>query len=113
MNKPAKYFDLKQNGDNLYEILHSELYVHLAFPQLSRKMQNYIAERGDIEIIRCCTPSWKVKFYEEKMPEDGIWSICHNCTNIVEEYFHVEADNGEILQSVQDGHCGLLLPLLP
>lgn len=39
------------------------------FPQLSWKIQNYIAERGDIEIIRCCTPSWKVKFYEEKMPE--------------------------------------------
>lgn len=90
LNKPAKYFDLKQNGDNLYEILHSELYVHLAFPQLSKKIQNYIAERGDIEIIRCCTPSWKVKFYEGKMPEDGIWSICHNCTNIAEEYFHVE-----------------------
>lgn len=47
------------------------------------------------------------------MPEDGIWSICHNCTNIAEEYFHVEADNGEILQSVQDGHGCLLLPLLP
>lgn len=38
------------------------------FPQLSRKIQNYIAERGDIEIIRCCTPSWKVKFYEKKCP---------------------------------------------
>lgn len=60
------------------------------FPQLSRKIQNYIAERRDIEIIRCCTPSWEVKFYEEKMPEDEIWSICHNCTNIAEEYFHVE-----------------------
>lgn len=79
------------------------------FPQLSRKIQNYITERGDIEIIRCCTPSWKVKFYEGKMPEgelrdawkalphmknfspeDEIWSICHNCTNIAEEYFHVE-----------------------
>lgn len=79
------------------------------FPELSKKIQDYIAARGDIEIIRCCTPSWKVKFYEDKMPEgelrelwrslshtkefkpdDEIWSICHNCTNIAEEYFHVE-----------------------
>lgn len=31
MNRPAKHFDPKQNGDNFYEILHSKLYVHLAF----------------------------------------------------------------------------------
>lgn len=97
------------------------------YPQLSRKIQNYITERGDIEIIRCCTPSWKVKFYEGKMPEgelrdawkalphmknfspeDEIWSICHNCTNIAEEYFHVE--NVHSIWELIDGDGQFVFP---
>ncbi len=76
------------------------------FPELSRRIQKYVESRGDLCILRCCTPSWKVQIYEEKMPEgplreawqalphtrqfqpeDAVWSLCHNCTNIVEESY--------------------------
>lgn len=75
------------------------------FPELSLKIQDYIRGKyKDIEIIRCCVPDWKVKIYEEKMPEgilrdnwvslpptadfasgDEVWSLCANCSNIIEE----------------------------
>lgn len=74
------------------------------FPQLSKKIRNYISSLGDIEIIRCCFPKWKIKLYEDKMPEgelceswkalphtaefstgDETWSLCPNCSNLVEE----------------------------
>ena len=55
--------------------------------------------------MRSCTPGWKVKIHEDKMPEghlydewkkipqskvftpeDEIWSLCPNCMNIAEEW---------------------------
>ena len=73
------------------------------YPELSRKLQNYIKERYDIPIVRCCVPKYKIKEFTEKMPEDyqsewaslpdsadfqpgdTVYSVCHNCLNITEE----------------------------
>jgi len=73
------------------------------FPQLSDKIQRYLRERYDMPIVRCCIPKYKLKEYEEKMPEqyrsgwrslpdcatfgagDVVYSVCHNCSNIIEE----------------------------
>lgn len=75
------------------------------FPELSKKIQDYISARGDTNIVRCCVTGWKKKIYEEKMPEgelgecwkalphseeftpdDEVWSLCPNCMNIVQEW---------------------------
>ena len=74
------------------------------FPELSRKIREYVTARGDMTVLRCCTPNWKVQIYEDKMPEgelreewkalphtaafapgDETWSLCFNCSNIIEE----------------------------
>ena len=73
------------------------------YPKLSAEIQKYITERFGFEIIRCCIPKYKIKEYEEKMPTeinadwralshcadfkpgDTVYSICHNCSNIIEE----------------------------
>lgn len=76
------------------------------FPEISKRIQDYIAAHTDLTILRCCVPKWKEKIYEEKMPEgvfrdswkalphstefqpgDETWSLCHNCTNIIEEHY--------------------------
>lgn len=74
-------------------------------PELSAKIMDYIERRGDMNVIRCCVPKWKVQEYEGRMPvKDGMqarwcalpetaefqpgdegWSLCHNCSNIIEE----------------------------
>lgn len=75
------------------------------FPELSEKIRNYVKNNYDMEIVRCCTPGWKVKIHEDRMPEgklydewkdlpqskvftlqDAIWSLCPNCMNIAEEW---------------------------
>ena len=74
------------------------------YPELSRKIQLYIKNRFDMPVLRCCVPNFKVKDYEDKMPEgdlrkswselqhcadfmpgDTVYSLCHNCSNIIEE----------------------------
>lgn len=74
------------------------------FPELSFRIQEYIRERFGFTIVRCCVPSYKIKEFEEKMPKgsirdcwsslpdsgifqegDRIYSLCHNCNNIIEE----------------------------
>ena len=74
------------------------------FPELSFRIQKYIEERFGYSIARCCVPKYKIKEFEEKMPEgwirddwsnlkdcgdyqegDEIYSLCHNCNNIIEE----------------------------
>lgn len=73
------------------------------FPALSFKIQKYIRERFGMPIVRCCIPNYKVREYEEKMQaeyrvswaglpdcagfeeKDTVYSICHNCSNIIEE----------------------------
>lgn len=74
------------------------------FPELSLKIQNYIRDRFGFSVVRCCIPKYKLREYEEKMPEghlrncwsslpdsniftegDSVYSLCHNCNNIIEE----------------------------
>lgn len=78
-------------------------------PELSNKIQEYMASFNDIQTVRCCVPGWKEKIYEEKMPDgcyakkwrelpqshvftpnDTIWSLCPNCMNITEEWRKVK-----------------------
>lgn len=73
------------------------------YPELSKRIQEYIIELGKIKIVRCCTPKYKLKQFAEKMPDsyreewcslpdsgdfsdgDTVYSICHNCTAILSE----------------------------
>lgn len=73
------------------------------YPALSCQVQNYVRERFNVPIIRCCVDKYKVTEFEERMPEDyrAQWcsikhfekypagstmiSICHNCSAIFEE----------------------------
>lgn len=79
------------------------------YPELSNKIQEYVASLGTLQTVRCCVPGWKEKIYEEKMPkgciaekwralpqsqvftpEDAIWSLCPNCMNLTEEWRGVQ-----------------------
>ena len=79
------------------------------FPNLSKRIQDYMASQDTMHIVRCCVPGWKKDLYENKMPEgelfdqwksleqshvflpeDSIYSLCPNCMNISEEWRHVK-----------------------
>lgn len=71
-------------------------------PTLSDKIQAYARRRG-MSVVRCCVPGYKVHEFEARMyaayrgnwqalphcadfgPGDAVYSICHNCLNIIEE----------------------------
>lgn len=74
------------------------------YPALSAKIRQYIHERHpDIRIVRCCVPAYHLKQFEDAMPEenrdgwrelpdtgnfvpgDTVYSLCHNCSAIIEE----------------------------
>ncbi|MBE5807811.1 MAG: hypothetical protein E7317_05675 [Clostridiales bacterium] len=74
------------------------------FPELSARIQGYVRERFQMPVVRCCVPRYKIKEFEGKMPEgplreawqslpdsaafapgDEVYSLCHNCLNIIEE----------------------------
>ena len=73
------------------------------YPAFSPKIQNYIAEKFQLPIIRCCVANYKVEEFENRMPENyrADWqkiehyrkfpagstmvSLCHNCAAIFEE----------------------------
>lgn len=74
------------------------------FPELSLRIQEYVKSRFGFPIVRCCVPNYKIREFEDKMPEgtpreewrklkdcadfapgDTVWSLCHNCSNIIEE----------------------------
>lgn len=74
------------------------------FPELSLRIQNYVRERFGYTVVRCCVPRYKIREFEEKMPEgalrecwsslpdsglfaagDSVYSLCHNCNNIIGE----------------------------
>ena len=74
------------------------------FPETSIKIQKYVENRFDIEILRCCIPNFRVKENTERIPDenvreawkklpvsakiepgDTVYSLCHNCTNILAE----------------------------
>lgn len=75
------------------------------FPETSLRIQNYIRTKPDIKTVRCCIPNFKVDFNTNRIPspsvrqaweqlpvsevfqsDDTVISVCHNCTNIVEEW---------------------------
>ena len=74
------------------------------FPALSAHIQRFVGERYGLTPVRCCVKSYKLREFEEKMPEGGprqawrqlpdsgdfqpgdlVYSLCHNCNNIIEE----------------------------
>ncbi|MBR1821887.1 MAG: hypothetical protein IJ769_09730 [Clostridia bacterium] len=74
------------------------------FPEVSLAIQKYIDARYSMDVVRCCIPNFRVKPNEERIPEgeakaawralpthaelkpgDTVYSLCHNCTNIVGE----------------------------
>ena len=74
------------------------------FPELSKRIQDMVKARYDLAVVRCCVGQYKVREFEEKMPEgssrrhwaelpesgdfqpeDTVYSLCHNCNNIIEE----------------------------
>lgn len=74
------------------------------FPELSVQIQNYVSKRFGLNIVRCCVPKYKISEFENRMPdgkyrdlwcslpdsapfssEDEVYSLCHNCNNIIEE----------------------------
>ena len=75
----------------------------LFYPELSRKVQDFMQTRSDVEIIRCCTDRYKVKEFEDKMAPEVAqrWketkhysgfnkditmiSVCQNCISIFQE----------------------------
>ena len=74
------------------------------FPELSLRIQDYIRERWGFQVVRCCVPKYKLQEFTDRMPEgklrnawsnlqdsghfesgDRVYSLCHNCNNIIEE----------------------------
>lgn len=74
------------------------------FPELSIGIQEFVKSRYGLTIVRCCVPKYKIADFENRMPEgaireswkrlpdsgdfqagDEIYSLCHNCNNIIEE----------------------------
>lgn len=60
--------------------------------------------KGAMNIVRCCVPKYKIQEFEERMPSedarekwrrlpdsgifrpgDSVYSLCHNCNNIIDE----------------------------
>lgn len=73
------------------------------YPELSKKIQQYVQRKFEIPIVRCCIPQYKLTLFEKKMPGwyqkewqsladsavfqagDTVYSLCHNCSAIIEE----------------------------
>ncbi|MBO5556547.1 MAG: hypothetical protein J5927_05130 [Oscillospiraceae bacterium] len=74
------------------------------FPALSRRIQEAVKGRYGLEVVRCCVGQYKIREFEERMPDgasrshwaqlpdsgdfqpgDVVYSLCHNCNNIIEE----------------------------
>lgn len=74
------------------------------FPELSGRIQEYVREALGLSVVRCCVPRYRLRDFEDRMPEgalrdcwralpdsgdfgpgDEVYSLCHNCNNIIEE----------------------------
>ncbi len=73
------------------------------YPELSKTIQQYIHDRFGMQIVRCCVPKYDLQRFREQMPEayrdkwdsipdcadflpgDTVYSLCHNCSAILEE----------------------------
>jgi hypothetical protein len=72
-------------------------------PALSVKIQNYLRERFNMLVMRCCVRGYKEKEYTDAIPDDyrdgwkslpqylpltsetTLVSVCHNCSAVIEE----------------------------
>ena len=73
------------------------------YPELSQKIRQYISDRYQMPIVRCCVPKYSIQYFNEQMPQghrkewetlpdcadfmpgDTVYSLCHNCSAILEE----------------------------
>lgn len=74
------------------------------FPELSERIQAYVRARHGMDVVRCCVQKYKVREFEDRMPEgahreawralpdsadfqpgQAVYSLCHNCNNIIDE----------------------------
>lgn len=71
-----------------------------AYPELSERIQQYIRERWQMPVMRCCVTNYKVRSFEEEIARES-WSalphflpfekgdrmiyLCHNCSAIFME----------------------------
>lgn len=74
------------------------------FPSLSRRIQEVVSLRYGPQLVRCCVGQYKLREFEARMPAgaarenwtqlpdsgvfqpgDRVYSLCHNCNNIIEE----------------------------
>ena len=73
------------------------------YSELSQTIQQYIRARYGMPIVRCCVPKYELQRFKEQMPEDyrnhwdsipdcadfqpgdTVYSLCHNCSAILEE----------------------------
>lgn len=74
------------------------------FPKLSFQISDYVTRHYGLIPVRCCVPRYKIMEFEQRMPEgtlrsqwqslpdsaafsegDTVYSLCHNCNNIIEE----------------------------
>ncbi len=73
------------------------------YPELSIQIQKYLEQRFNMQIIRCCVPNYKIKEFEDSMPdwmrqqwknlpsyqefsnENTMIYVCHNCSAILQE----------------------------
>lgn len=74
------------------------------FPQLSFRILDYIRKKGELEIVRCCVMHYRENDFINMMPDDLkeawagypssaefqpgdiVYSLCHNCTAILDEW---------------------------
>ena len=73
-------------------------------PALPARIQQVMAERYGLTVVRCCVPKYKLREFTDRMPVgdmrarwtalpdcaafapgDHVYSLCHNCNNIIEE----------------------------
>ena len=72
------------------------------YPELSQMIQQYMTAHG-IQVVRCCVPKYKLPHFTGLMPDlykeqwqalpdsgdfqpgDTVYSLCHNCSAILEE----------------------------
>ena len=72
-------------------------------PELGFKILEYVRKRFNFTVVRCCVPRYKLQSFTDKMPStrrdawaalpdsaafaagDTVYSLCHNCTAIIDE----------------------------
>ncbi len=74
------------------------------FPELNACIRHYVEKRHKLPVVRCCVPGYRLRHFSGLMPEgplriaweslpdsadfgpgDTVYSLCHNCSAILEE----------------------------